>query len=136
MTAAQAQANPFAVLQTFTVGDLQTALADAQGQTPPDTTSAQCYTALIPMVAAGVNNPLPAGLGVFQALQKARDAKALLANIQSPNGPLASLNIACAPLVLDAQNTLIQLGIVAGSVAATGGLVPPALPFALPFTLP
>jgi hypothetical protein len=135
VTPAQAQANPLAVLQTFTVGDLQTALADAQAQTPPDTTSALCYTALIPIVAAGVNNPLPAGLGVFQALQKARDAKALLANIQSPNGPLAALNIACAPLVLDAQNTLIQLGIVAGTVAATGGLALPALP-ALPFTLP
>jgi hypothetical protein len=126
-------------LQTFTVADLQTALADAQAQTPPDTTSALCYTALIPIVEAGVNNPLPAGLGVFQALQKARDAKALLANIQSPNGPLAALNIACAPLVLDAQNTLIQLGIVGGTVAATGGLALPALPalpFALPFTLP
>lgn len=139
ITQTQAKSNPLVVLQTFTVTDLQAALADAQGQTPPDQAAVNCYTALIPLVQTGVANPLPTGLGAFQLLQKARDAKALLANIQSPSGPLSQINIACAPLVMDAQAVLIQLGIVGGTVAATGGLgltLPAILPGLLPFPLP
>ena len=120
-TAAQAQQNPLAVLQQFTVADLQAALADAKAQTPPDTVAATCYAALIPFVQSQVQNPLPAGAGAFQALQKARDAKAYLANIQSPTGPLAGLNTACAPLVLDVQSTLVTLGISVGIIANPAG---------------
>lgn len=120
-TATQAQQNPLAVLQQFTVADLQAALADAKAQTPPDTVAANCYAALIPFVQSQVQNPLPSGAGAFQALQKARDAKAYLANIQSPTGPLAGLNIACAPLVLDVQNTLVTLGISVGVIANPAG---------------
>lgn len=104
-----ATANPLSVLQKFTTDDLQAALLDAQAN--KDIAAVNCYTALIPLVQSGVANPLPKGLGAFQALQKARDLKAMLANLQSPNGPLASLNIACAPLVMDVQTTLIQLGV-------------------------
>lgn len=132
VTMNQVQANPIALIQKFTVSDLQAALADAQGQTPPDTVAAACYTALIPVVQSGVANPLPSGPGLFQAVQKARDAKALLANLQSPTGPLAELNQACAPLILDAQTTLIQLGVMTGAVVGTGGIGGLALPFALP----
>ena len=121
--------NPITVLQTFTVADLQAAQADALAQTPPDTTAANCYSALIPIVQSGASNPLPKGLGGFQLLQKGRDLKAAIANLQSPNGPLASLNQACAPLVLDTQNTLIQLGIIGGGVIATSGIT---LPFGIP----
>ena len=117
----QAQQNPLIVVRQFTVADLQAALADAQAQTPPDTVAVNCYTALIPFVQSQTQNPLPAGAGVFQALQKARDAKAYLANIQSPTGPLASLNIACAPLVLDVQNTLVTLGVSVGVIANPAG---------------
>lgn len=123
-TVTQAQQNPLLVLQQFTVEDLQAALKDAQSQTPPDTTSANCYQALIPFVQQQTQNPLPSGAGIFQALQKTRDAKAYLANIQSPTGPLAGLNQACAPLVLDVQNTLLTLGVQVGVLAnpAGGGL--------------
>lgn len=127
VTASAAKANPVLAIQTFTVADLQAALADAQAQTPPDNTSAACYQALIPIVQSGVANPLPKGLGAFQALQKARDFKAMLANLQSPNGPLAALNVACAPLVVDTQTTLIQLGIIGGGVAAAAPLTLPLL---------
>lgn len=120
-TVAQATQNPLVVLRQFTVADLQAALADAKTQTPPDTVAAACYTALIPFVQSQAQNPLPAGAGVFQALQKARDAKAYLANIQSPTGPLAGLNTACAPLVLDVQNTLLTLGISVGVIANPAG---------------
>lgn len=116
-TVTQVQQNPLIVLQHFTVADLQAALADAKAQTPPDNLAANCYSALIPFVQSQVQNPLPAGAGIFQALQKARDAKAYLANIASPTGPLAGLNTACAPLVLDTQNTLLALGVSVGIVA-------------------
>ena len=120
-TVTQAQQNPLIVVRQFTIADLQAALADAQAQTPPDIVAVNCYTALIPFVQSQAQNPLPAGAGVFQALQKARDAKAYLANIQSPTGPLASLNIACAPLVLDVQNTLVTLGVSVGVIANPAG---------------
>lgn len=128
-----AQTNPLLAIATFTVDDLTAALADANAQAPPDKTAAMCYSALIPIVQTGVANPLPSGLGAFQALQKARDAMALLAALQSTTGPLADLNIACAPLVVSVGNTLVQLGIVGGGVAASGGLV---LPFSLPALFP
>jgi hypothetical protein len=126
-TVAAAKTNPVLAIQTFTVADLQAALTDAQAQTPPDATAAACYSALIPIVQSGVANPLPKGLGAFQALQKARDFKAMLANLQSPNGPLAALNTACAPLIVDTQTTLIQLGIIGGGVVATAPLALPLL---------
>ena len=132
LTTAQAVTNQIALIQAFTVSDLQAALADAQAQTPPDTVSASCYSALIPIVQSNVANPLPAGLGGFQALQKARDLQNLIANINSPNGPLAPLVTACAPLILSVQNVLVGLGLKAGlvaGIAASGGV---ALPIALP----
>ena len=51
----------------------------------------------------------------------------MIANLQSPNGPLASLNVACAPLIVDTQNTLIQLGIIGGGVVASTGITLPLL---------
>jgi hypothetical protein len=117
LTATQVQQNPLLLLQSFTVSDLQAALADANAQTPPDAAAAACYTALLAVVQSNVANPVPAGPGLFQALQKARDAKALIANLQSPTGPLAALNNSCAPLLLDAQNTLLGLGVSVGLVA-------------------
>lgn len=119
---AQVQSNPLTLLQQFTANDLQAALDDANGQVPPDTIAAGCYTALLAVVNGGVKNPLPTSLGLFQAAQKVRDAKALIANLQSPTGPLASLSAACAPLVLSAQNTLVGLGLMTGAVVGTGGL--------------
>lgn len=135
VTVTQAQQNPFLVIQQFTATDLQNALADANAQTPPDTVAAACYTALIPIVNGGLANPLPTAPGAFLLFQKARDLQALLANLQSSNGPLSSLNIACAPLILSAQNTLIQLGIIGGgvvAVAGTGGAALPAFPLLAP----
>lgn len=128
LSTTQVEQNPATVLQQFTLSDLQAALADAQGQTPPDTLAANCYTQLITIVQSPAASPLPAGPGAFQLFQKARDLKNLVASIQANQGPMQQLQIACAPLVLDAQNTLIQLGIIGGGVAATGGLLPIPIP--------
>jgi hypothetical protein len=143
LTPTQVQQNPLLMIQQFSVEDLQAALADAQAQNPPDTTGINCYTALIPIVQSNVANPLPAGPGMFQLAQKVRDFKALAANLQSPTGPLAGLNQACAAWVLDGVNTFLQLGAQVGLVAGTGGLggiatggLLPMLPFQLPFQIP
>jgi hypothetical protein len=140
LTTSAVQQNPLQLLQKFSVDDLNAALLDAQGQNPPDDTAIQCYTALIPIVQSNAVNPLPAGPGIFQLAQKVRDFKALTANLQSPNGPLASLNRACAAWVLDGVNTFIGLGAQLGVVVGTGGLggVLPALPGLglVPFKLP
>jgi hypothetical protein len=129
LTATAAQKNPVAVLQAFSLTDLQAALADAQGQTPPDAIAASCYQALITVIGNPIANPLPSGPGLFQLLQKGRDLKTAIANLQTSNGPLAPLQIGCAPLILDAQNTLIQLGILSGAVVGGGMLgIPPILP--------
>jgi hypothetical protein len=122
------QTNPLLLLQKFSAADLQAALADAQAQTPPDATSIPCYTALLALVNSPINNPLPTSPGLFLALQKARDVKAFLANLQSPNGQLSNLNIACGPLVVDVNATLLALGVATGVVVGTGGIVLPALP--------
>jgi hypothetical protein len=115
-----AQQNPAQVLQAFTLADLQAALADAQAQNPPDTIAANCYAELITVVQSPAINPLPAGPGAFQLFQKARDLKALADSLQSRNGPLAQLQVACAPLVVDVQTLLIRLGVIGGAIA--GGL--------------
>ena len=131
ITTAQAQQNPLLVLQQFSAADLQNALNDANAQTPPDTVSAACWSALLTLVNNPINNPLPTKPGAFLLFQKARDLQGLLANLQSPSGPLAPVNTACAPLILSAQNTLIQLGIIGGgvtAVGASGGLALPAMP--------
>lgn len=105
--------DPIAALQTFTVSDLQAALADAQGQTPPDTTAATCYAALIPIVSSNVQNPLPTTKGAFILFQKGRD---LIANANAIKSDLTggALNTACAPLVLSAENTIIMLAAQVG----------------------
>lgn len=121
--------NPISVIQTFTAADIQAALDDANAN--GDTVSAQCWAALLPIVQTGIGNPLPAGLGAFQALQKARDLQRLAGSINAPGGPMDKLNTACAPVILSTQNTLIQLGIIGGGVAlagGTGGLTLPTLP--------
>lgn len=124
LTAQQAVQNPLELLKRFTTDDLKAAIADAKGQNPPDKIAETCYEALLALVTSDVANPLPQQAGIFSALQKARDAKGMLAQLQSPTGPLASLNAACAPLVLDVQNTLIGLGVAVGLVAnPAGGVV-------------
>jgi hypothetical protein len=121
LTAAQVQQNPLVLLQQFTAGDLTEALSLANAQTPPDTTAAACYTQLLTIVN-GLNpsgsTTLPNDIGAFTALQAARDAQSMMANMQAANGPLAALNMACAPLVLSVQNTLIGLGIGAGVIVS------------------
>lgn len=123
ITQTAAQQNPAAVLQQFTLSDLQNALADAQAQVPPDMIAANCYQQLITVVQSPAVNPLPSQLGAFSAFQKARDLKNMVVALQTPNGPLAQLNMACAPLVVDVQTTLINLGVIGGAVTATGGLL-------------
>ncbi|MGO9303307.1 MAG: hypothetical protein ACLP3R_06335 [Candidatus Korobacteraceae bacterium] len=131
LTTTQVQQNPILLIQQFSAQDLQNALADANAQTPPDTVGAACWSALLVVVNSPINNPLPTAPGAFLLVQKGRDLQTMLANLQSPTGPLSTIQTACAPLILSAENTLVQLGIITGGVAvvgASGGTALPAFP--------
>ena len=109
--------NPFATLfggvKTFTVADLQAALADAQAQTPPDTRHAACWSALIPVAEATLVNPLPSGLGAAQAIQKVFDDQELFGS-QPWKDAVAT---ACALTVLDLGTDLNSLLAKVGAAA-------------------
>lgn len=94
-------------LQKFTVADLQAADADAKAH--GDTIASTCYEALIPAVQSQTAN-LPAALpaGLFTAFQEGRDGIDAIEDV--PAG-LKGLNVACGPLVLDAEQTVVALGL-------------------------
>jgi len=105
-------------LASFTVADLQAASADAHAQVPPDQTAYQCYDYLASVIPT---IQLPAGMstvGAFVAFQKARDVANGVSGIQ---GQLKTLNLACAPLVIDTQTTINKLLLLGAGAAATGG---------------
>lgn len=135
MSAPAAPSDPLSKLAAFTVADLQAASADAKAQTPPDVTAAQCWDYLAGVIptfkAPGFNGTV----GAFLVFQKTRD----LANgATAANGALKSLNLACAPLVIDTQTVVNKLLLIGAGTAATGGALAPALPglSALGATLP
>lgn len=112
--------SPISQLAAFTLGDLQSAEADAATQNPPDQAATQCYgfliTNLTALQAAGSNAPKT--VGAFYVFQKARD----VANGFTGGGSLLKqLNLNCAALVTDVNFTLEQLGIIGAGAAATGG---------------
>lgn len=130
------QQNPLTLLQQFSTDDVNAALKLAQAQNPPDQAAINCYQAILPVLQSIQAPTTPTTpIGAFTALQMARDAKATALNLLSPTGPLQGIANACAPLVLDAQNTLIGLGVsvglvanpVGGLAAAGAGTIPAAL---------
>lgn len=130
--------DPVQQLAAFTVADLLAASQDAKAQTPPDTTASQCYDYLAAVIPTLKGPGAGQTVGAFVAFQKARD----LANgVTAANGALKSLNLACAPLVIDTQTVVNRLLVVGAGIAATGGaLAPfagalPALGAALPIPI-
>jgi hypothetical protein len=111
--------DPLEVMATFTVSDIQAALEDAQAHR--DGIATTCYAELIEIVQAYETHPPPDLRGGFSAFQRARD----LAN-HAKDGPIPKdVNIACAPLVFDAQQTVLRLGAILGVVGAFKGAVMP-----------
>lgn len=106
-----ATADPLAALKAFTVSDIQGALDDAKAQN--DTQGVQCWSALLPAVQSQQAIKLQK-LGVFTALQKARDLDRLVSSIQSPTGMLSTLKDACASVIVDTNTFLLKLGVVGG----------------------
>lgn len=117
--------DPLAKLAAFTVADLQAASADAKAQTPADVTASQCYdflAATIPTIK--LPNGQTQTVGAFAAFQKLRD---LHNGTLNPKGILTSLNLACAPLVIDTQTVINKLLLMGAGTAATGGTLGPIL---------
>jgi hypothetical protein len=126
LTAQQVQQNPLVLIQQFTTNDLNNAIDLANAQTPPDTVAVACWQVLLPIVQAAQTAPGGASagnalqLGIATGIQDTRDAQSLIANLQSPTGPLAKVNTACAPVVVQLNTTLTLLGVGGGVVAAGG----------------
>jgi len=122
--AVPAPSDPLAQLRAFTLADLTAASADAKAQTPPDITASQCYDFLaknlptLPSFAPGQT------VGAVMAFQKLRD---LQNGVTSQNGFLKSLNLACAPLVIDTQTVINKLALIGAGSAATAGAATPLL---------
>lgn len=102
--------NPLQALQSFTVTDLQA--ADADAATHGDTLAHTCYAALIPAVQ-DAQVTAPQLKGAFSAFQASRDAATL---VQA--GIPQNINVACAPLVLDASATVVGLAAKLGVTLA------------------
>lgn len=118
--------DPVQVAVNFKVADLQAAEKMALAQTPPDTTAARCYEALIPFVQQ-VSTKLTAPsqiAGGFSAFQAARNGSTLVKEGLAGTLIPPEINDACAPLVLDAAATLLMLEARAGLVAASFAVVP------------
>lgn len=123
---AAAASSPLQGVAGFVTADLQNALALAKAN--DDTAGAQCYQYLIPQVAAAQQQLQSLGpstvTGGFSAFEAGRVAAT---NIKGfVDGVPQGLNMACAPLVLDAGNTLVALAGKVGIRVAlpAGGLLP------------
>jgi hypothetical protein len=122
---AAAPSNPFqtfidqmnkraAAINAFTLDDATAAMDMAKD----DPTGLACYTAIANKltVNGGVTNLLPKKLGLLQLIEAARLAKLKISAINTGTDPIVS---ACAPLILDANATLLML---TGQGAAAGVL--------------
>jgi hypothetical protein len=147
VAASQQMVDPLTFLRQFSYNDVNNALQDANSQNPPNQTAAQCWAFLLtllpapaaaPTVAPTTKTPpatpaatlptpaslLPAVPGVASAIQKALDDEQLLLMWLSPNGGLAQLNLACAPLVNMLNAKLLVGG--AGTAAIAAAVTNPA----------
>jgi hypothetical protein len=104
--------HPLAALQTFTIEDLQAALADAKALKPPDDRHAQCWQALIDFLqnVKLVNAVLPKSPGAAQALQKwfntQGGTKSLL-----PDSVVQACALTMSDLRVDAAKLAVMLGV-------------------------
>jgi hypothetical protein len=125
-TGPAAGSDPLNGLAGFVTTDLGNALAIAQANN--DAAGAQCYKYLIPQVAAAQQqlgalapDKVSGGFSAFEA------GRVAVTNIKGfVGGVPQGLNLACAPLVLDAGNTLVGLAAKVGLTIAlpAAGLVP------------
>jgi hypothetical protein len=115
VAAPAAPQSQLAQLQAFTLADLKAANADALAQSPPDVTSSQCYSFLIGFIPTLPSAQQGQTVGAVMAFQKLRDLKN---GVTNSGGALKSLNLACAPLVIDVQSTVNLLALQIGGTAA------------------
>lgn len=102
-------------VKQFTINDLTAAAADADNQVPPDP-AGDCWRALIPVIQTQ-QSLLPAGLGLAQAIQKARDLQR-----RAQRGVSDDIKAKCAIVLWDAEAALIKLGVNIAPVPKLPGL--------------
>jgi hypothetical protein len=119
------------VLSTIAIPDLQAAAANAQAQTPPDVTAANCWNGLIP-IAQQIQSQLPNPngtnpIGIAMTIQLARDL------INAPTSPvLKQVNLACAALYVDMKVGVLNFATSAASLFAAGAVISPIKPLPIP----
>lgn len=107
---APSMSSPLGDITTFTVEDLQAALADATAH--QDVAAMQCYPVLIQVVQSLPSQaPNTSPVGVVSAFQRARDAaKAVQSQTAAGQGSLVqTVNLGCAALFNDAQGDILRI---------------------------
>ncbi len=109
--------DPLSNLNAFTLADLQQAesIATAQG----DTIAQACYPALMQFVTNLPHGSTAKPVGAFSVFQTARGTRLALTG-----GVPVALKLACSPLLMDEQQFLLKLGVIASGAAITGGALP------------
>jgi hypothetical protein len=112
--------DPFAGLTAIVDGDIDAAIAIAEAGGDPD--AAACYREIKKVRADRPDLGTPAGaVSAFERLRLLR--RSIDAGLPE------SLHVACAPVVIDAERTLIRLGLIAAGAGgvpslAAGGSAP------------
>ena len=84
----------------FTTTDLERALVLAEG----DKAATNCWSTLLPYAEAATERDTPEAVGIASRFQKIRNLRRTLRA-----GIPEEVSIACAPLVVDTQKTLLRL---------------------------
>lgn len=106
--------NALAQIAAFKVADLQAAAARAKAGNDP--AGAQCYTGLLTVI--GQAQAAVTAQGGFAGPIDTFEGARILAN-QGPgqaNGVAQQINMACAALFVDAQATLVRLGVTGAAI--------------------
>lgn len=111
LLAACASGNGLDGLRAFTAEDLTNAHKAAIDA--GDTVAAGCYMALLETMPEASNEPEAATgrAGAFTAFQKGRNIERRL-----DAGVSKKVHVACAPLIVDLERTLIGLGVIGAKV--------------------
>lgn len=123
-TSTTGASDPLAMIGKFTADDLTDALTVAV--THQDAAAVQCFSYLQPLVLnlskTSSQPTLSQVPGVATLFEKTRVGVSSL----GATGPMKDINLHCAALFLDANATLIQLGIMGAGAVGTGNVLLPA----------
>ena len=103
--------SPLGDISTFTVADLEAAMADATAHN--DKAAMACYPVLMELVKSLPSKaPAAQPKGVVSAFQQARDLTKSVQSNASGQAVVAAVNLGCAALFNDVQGDILRLGVL------------------------